>query len=1601
MRNITRLHNAALSPYIRGHTDRELINQIGLATAGVSSSRVCVLGADKCRYEAPYATANHSLYDVSLRQLARLMKRHKTHTIRAFMHFPCQALVCKKYHDVKNQCWFEVYTPFAMKGITGGRRRIRFGYDNDTSFLYDHDYKTWMSYLTVGGFDTPYDFGVLIEKAKHHGTSFELKITRTTLSGWVWQNISVGLVDVVQVPDIYAYAEQHFGESAQLPTLTCDREKVQRLYLYILARSPKERTPQHALSYARSLVRKIKIGEEVIEERWEVDVVELPRIVLSVFVLAEMAGARTDIIVTRTRKEIERLTSNPKWYEKLFKRGTIVQRIVTSIRDYVNTPGIFNCHEDLPIFSGSGWSALAKAAFSFHSDIMTKDFINCDGILEEVDMSTNTGEHMDMVVEEASSEEEDEMPQTPLKPVAPKRTKKNVVKCKTCGGAVIAGGLHNGFWFCNFCTYREDACTCVRVQGTNVIMGGPRPPGVLKGLGPSHVLPTAPPPPTVVVASPTPATHATTPPVAPVTTPTVTTQATVHVAATPAVAPAIVRHQSLDRSKRRVRTGSVGTECGTINFMDTVSVMKIDANPQVNSKTVIIPDKKIVYAGEGLEDFESWDDTMPVVLPTGWDAPELMDNHPEWPHVSCNSPGILSNFYPHKMTVKWKGIPREFHCVEQAYQYIKATHHDKAISAARILDARSAKEARAARVADSPGWLKVRVAIMYNLLELRYNCDGTFRAGLTPETQYVHAHGAFWGGTENVFGRLLMTVAENHRIVAQTTSRLRAPYPSPPSFLDQFDAKHEHNLFIIELQKADTDKTANALRVKLNALRRSLVDHGEPKKIHKMDALMGVPGSGKSRSALAGAEKRGPCLFVVPTNKLKEQYASKIAAKDFVYTQHSGLQKLMDGDIEVEHIYIDEASMLPMIMLVHYAEFAPTTLMGDWYQIGMVDFSRTWGPLSAPVKYAKIIPTTWLNTTSRMPRDICDMPLIKRCYPDIKTISTVHESFQTVSQKFKKKGAQLLVLTQDKKLQFKAEGAMTVHEAQGATFENVIFHIGSTAGERYLLANSPNHIVTALTRHTDNIFVREEQAGLLVTAMQTAKIDQITKDSYLATPSFNDNTLRTFNAKPDLAAEGTKYAPAAVTGEMAAEILDKVLPYGGDIEEYQTVVKTNIPFKGGANTEVQAERLHEDVTNVKKHTVYRFPVAQRVRISDSSHKVQGIQTLFGRYTKRTKNLPPEEARVEADRLVRTIGEWVELSAEEGWAEEVFAEAIEKFQGKGHDLTELETKDGWDDMNDKLVKYLLKAQQKPDLSRNVIHRDKDGQGIAAWSKTLNFTMIVWTRLLEKVLMCKAKRGFHFICKYTDEEVLALLDKISVEAAEENLEFFEGDWTEWDSSLNSTEHLFFCKLLKKIGCPDVLWKQYYDMMCKRTVISDTATVVVKNKKDSGRVDTLVGNTAYNAAVILSFFDKKSIKHAMFKGDDSLLVGKRMQMNIPRVEYYEKDAGMKLKPALHRSGEFVSFLVNYEGAAVNLPRVVGKITGRTYANEDEYDKYRLATRTTCPIFSTRHAARTAAVNAVHWKSTEEDMDALLSFVSRFIRGQEKWKNMVSFEKCTKDSK
>lgn len=352
---------AAASVRVRGCADRKFFESVQLLASGIPSEKFCIDGFQNCIFQSPHAIAVHSLYDISFADLAYGMNEHGTINIRAWMHFPIQALDLSEWTDHNNRYQF-----FKKDG------KIYMSFLGDYSFGYIHDENTWMNYLTVGGFDTPYGFSLIIEKVRHNGSQWELNIQRTTTAGTFFYRIPNTLSNLIKVPNFTVMAKKAFCNHAGVEYIVTDARKVRKLYTFLISREQKGFSLDTAKAFARSLLSEIRFGGAIVERNWDLTPEQFSDLVLSVFILVTLQRRREREVYRMAIDEMDKLDETQSFFMKWLRSTKAFQHVMHFFHSGVICDG--NCRsKDLITLETE--NLYGRAALSFFQDVLVENSV--------------------------------------------------------------------------------------------------------------------------------------------------------------------------------------------------------------------------------------------------------------------------------------------------------------------------------------------------------------------------------------------------------------------------------------------------------------------------------------------------------------------------------------------------------------------------------------------------------------------------------------------------------------------------------------------------------------------------------------------------------------------------------------------------------------------------------------------------------------------------------------------------------------------------------------------------------------------------------------------------------------------------------------------------------------------------------------------------------------------------------------------------------------------------------------------------------------------------------------------------------------------------
>jgi len=763
--------------------------------------------------------------------------------------------------------------------------------------------------------------------------------------------------------------------------------------------------------------------------------------------------------------------------------------------------------------------------------------------------------------------------------------------------------------------------------------------------------------------------------------------------------------------------------------------------------------------------------------------------------------------------------------------------------------------------------------------------------------------------------------------------------------------------------------------------------------VDRIDFVTGPPGCGKTQYLQSIALDEERTLVIVPTRRLKTELNRKLPRTP-VMTTHRGW--VHARQLRPDRIILDEAFMFPTGYLMGLLNFAgKLTCLGDPHQIAHIDFTGITYNIHSPVAdWYPLCPVKQLEVTHRLPKDITKLLSDKLGYPKLRTTNPVECSIELIGPNKNPDGVHLLTFTQAAKGLY---GGITVHEAQGQTFDKVLLKLTSDA--EGLLRTSPAHVVVALTRHTEKCFISDTTpdarlAKLLLTPEFEAVLDQSG-----IVPNSEEFVVDCDRLVTKVIPDPVMYKPEDVKPEEADLILQHIFPNTLELDDawiYQ--VEHSYPYPAMGHVQVVSDELIEKKPDSK--TAKRYGPSNRTLNTQASSNPAALSTGIRRYLSKTRNLPQNKLKAATNEMRTAFYNAVKKSrfvVKPELLTACVAASVKKFEENGHSIPDDVSLLALEDyVKAGKLTFSLKQQQKATCTGDPSLKRKAGQGISAWDKSINFKFVVWTRAMEQALRSCTRPGYHFMNGLPEDETIHLLD---AGCAGANV-FAANDFAEFDASQNNLELSFNMSIMRDFGVPpDVV--EFYGLYRTEWVQIKHGLMKLHghNKKHSGEPATLLFNTTFNMAVTLQLMKPTGLTFAGFKGDDSIVAAKDVWIDHRLADQLKHDAGYVCKLERNTTAKFVGYIMSKQGAALDIPRLATKVLSRLHRTPARYEEYKDAVK------DWLHAARREEtvmrmlqVNSNHYGLTPEMCGMLFSVVKNFTNTQ--WETLPTVNAWTRET-
>jgi hypothetical protein len=714
----------------------------------------------------------------------------------------------------------------------------------------------------------------------------------------------------------------------------------------------------------------------------------------------------------------------------------------------------------------------------------------------------------------------------------------------------------------------------------------------------------------------------------------------------------------------------------------------------------------------------------------------------------------------------------------------------------------------------------------------------------------------------------------------------------------------------------------------------------------KCNYMFGIPGSNKSKIHAAELPN---ALFIVPTTKLKEQYASHNVKN--VSTMHVALF----DNTKYKDVVIDEAQTYPLgYFAVVRSQFpnANITLLGDADQINAINYEDD----RAFRRLKDVGMTNNVFVTTRIPQDVVraiNVNYKRKYYSTSKVLKSV-----------------FIARDRPEKMpsfRFNKGNLPTIHEMIGSTVPRISFEIDDQAINAGLF-DRPEHMTVALSRHLNQLIVYGNTdklerffkiGGTVIDTYSELNNVRLYDDQRIA-PDHNELKLKAVLDPPNAEKIGANQSHIV---DIFDRCLPKVNPNFANVSSYQN---SNMPDieQGTARVNLFTLQPKDDTVTGFKIPGFEEFAAARSQFSNSARV--SAHTMFARSGRKTPKMSEKKSQKIAEHFFASTAKFIfrddkypvrkmkeYLRCKPGELEENLGEYIVKLQSKITGNTETdkvnlaELQREFDDVH-QTVKFFSKKQVKFDPSVEFSSKAKAGQGVSAWTKSANLFFCSITRLLHKKIheLLKDKDATPIIIPTNEpdeqfsEQVAYLMNAVLNKKT--NFKMCNNDFTEWDAHNLLALILLDCIYFEAMGISENIIGTYRIFRETWDLEYNYGDFAVKLygelKQHSGQPNTLNGNTTGNIGATTSCLDFKDVQFAMFKGDDMVVCAKSMEFSdFGKKNLEELDFQLKLSQG--DIGEFAGHILTPMGLFPDIFRRVAKFCTKLYTSEAIFEESKLS--------------------------------------------------------------
>nr|WAY16373.1 nonstructural polyprotein [Hepelivirales sp.]WAY16429.1 nonstructural polyprotein [Hepelivirales sp.] len=1491
-----------LDAELADHINENIIHRVN------KTARNCFNGAERCNVQAEYAIAVNSLLDVNINKIPRIMNAHGIKVLVAWLMLPLE-LIDQDLTQIKTKKFYK------MKFINN---KAHFAFINDMSFIYCHDVDIWRSYLTTTLL-TCDEFDVVVEINKTYGPMSKLIFVRTPKYNinvtTLCRCIPLGeIADYVKVPNMrYVIANDFDVRFEDIPKIVVRRHIATNLYKFVCKGPDGTFSYERGATYMHGMTSRIVIGQAVVHEEADLNLIDYDDLLLSVIMLAALARLRRTKTYGKAMKNVD------NDFEYKYKRTNFIQDLQKMSHEFKTKVKDFFFGEKKATkfdFNEPNERDMMMYTFEFMKDVEVNEHVKCAWKTKTENNEKKLNEYLDnsrcdlpSISSAPATLCSTPKPLKRMAPIAPKRAVSMPI-IEPQYAEILQDSI-------------EQPIEPLFVADTENAMTSTDAIAIAEALDDLALTQ-----PKFYVGEPS-------------------LVEVDHVSVVSVDAPVDTDYSILNKILDKV------TCLAFVLANDHEKYLKIKAIEEVRSKG--FKSRAHAKISELMEQNfrnKKFDKIVEFGIAPGcfsytlrmytsklygyhYIGPKALKLHDQ---VSRNYHNIkeftdIGNCCPPKCDLIVSDIGDEEH----------TSANLGVITQQRFVGKGGAMIFKAWVNQINDALIK---SLYFNSVKI---IKPTTSFSLNQEVYIVCRDYTGKSHEKNDWKLQLYVIVRrieamyemylsDHHVNQYHEGNVKVEFVKEVLIITPQQAEKFSREFDV-IEENEYQELNKKIKKKIESMKQSSINIA----IHKHNAVFG---SGKSDYIKAHADRKKD-LIVVPTKELKRDYELK------GYRALTYYSAMISGK-RYRNVFFDEIFMFPrayMYYFAHFNQFENIYVFGDNKQIGVCDFKSVGydeSDLISCDKYQN-------NVSKRVPQDVCNV--IRNFGVDCKTTNKQRLSIFPIKDlkelfKFCGNGIKVMTYRQAIKDMYNSINPKndnhTIHERQGGNYDIVVWVVEE--GDNILTHDE--YIRVAYTRHYNALIIYgADNVKHTTMNLYNPNIELIADRAKVSL--FDDNVYSSPEMRVLKVQDKPFFNKRKITATDASGPINKVLNLYGNGLYFDAIRTLNIPDMHQGQAKFSMDIFAKMDTNRNGRALLEYNTC---RVYDSKDVLSSSQCLPGRYGLKTKILGHIQKTEGVAGLHRGLDKFLQYPRYSDEYKTHFAyqfedinmyfkEYLEALNKKNLAKGELDA--GFDEYfhtNGPLaIKYFMKKQTKFDACEEWFEKAKLGQGVNAWSKLLNLVFAAFARFYSARLKNFLKPGVFFQngapdAAMGDEASLFLMNYYKKTG--KLPKFADNDFTEFDASQNEMTIEYDCDHLTDIGVTDECRQLYYEQRMDWTTVYPGFMVLKgKMKKQSGEIFTIDFNTAVCMAANGYMLDIVDLVLAQFKGDDSNIAAEDIRLSKEGREFLI-NGGMKPKLHIHEgSGEFTGYIQTPYGPYPDTIRRVAKAFSKVFKDEKDLDEFKLA--------------------------------------------------------------